>query len=238
MAHVTGQARDRAHSAAACACLLAKRAPAKRQTREEDFRGRRWLPATHAAVWLLQAVYQMAEDAGDRVAQGRSLWQLGSALSDQGHFKDAEVPLREALTVLEGELGGDHLDIAKACNGAPLSLTEGHAVLWSAAARPSLLPEYTVMIVSWTIRFGLSAKASNSSLSIVCAMLAMLDVEYCLAWRQCCSSCHGACCAHEVPACCSSAPAWPLHAQLWWWPPAHTHTIALPLQAWQWCCSS
>ncbi len=77
----------------------------------------------HAAVWLLQAVYQMAEDAGDRVAQGRSLWQLGSALSDQGHFKDAEVPLREALTVLEGELGGDHLDIAKACNGEALSLT-------------------------------------------------------------------------------------------------------------------
>ena len=64
----------------------------------------------------------MAEDAGDRVAQGRSLWQLGSALSDQGHFKDAEVPLREALTVLEGELGGDHLDIAKACNGEALSL--------------------------------------------------------------------------------------------------------------------
>ena len=32
--------------------------------------------------------------------RGRSLWQLGSALSDQGHFKDAEVPLREALTVL------------------------------------------------------------------------------------------------------------------------------------------
>ena len=92
---------------------------------------------SHAAMWLLQAVYQMAEDAGDRVAQGRSLWQLGSALSDQGHFKDAEVPLREALTVLEGELGGDHLDIAKACNGAALSLTEGHADLWSAAASPS-----------------------------------------------------------------------------------------------------
>ena len=90
----------------------------------------------HAAVRLLQAVYQMAEDAGDRVAQGRSLWQLGSALSDQGHFKDAEVPLREALTVLEGELGGDHLDIAKACNGEALSLPEGHADPWSAAASP------------------------------------------------------------------------------------------------------
>eukprot|EP00891_Asterochloris_glomerata_P006867 jgi/Astpho2/6867/Aster-06539 len=69
-----------------------------------------------------KAVYQMAENAGDRVAQGRSLWQLGSALSDQGHFKDAEVPLREALTVLEGELGGDHLDIAKACNGVAVVL--------------------------------------------------------------------------------------------------------------------
>lgn len=65
----------------------------------------------------------MAVDQKDRVAQGRALWQLGSVLGDQGQFKDAEVPLRDALALLESELGSDHLDIAKACNGSsPLYL--------------------------------------------------------------------------------------------------------------------
>jgi len=44
-------------------------------------------------------------------------------LGDQGQFKNAEVPLRDALAILESELGSDHLDIAKACNGMPLSYT-------------------------------------------------------------------------------------------------------------------
>ena len=59
----------------------------------------------------------MAVEQKDRVAQGRALWQLGSVLGDQGQFKNAEVPLRDALAILESELGSDHLDIAKACNG-------------------------------------------------------------------------------------------------------------------------
>lgn len=59
----------------------------------------------------------MAVEQKDRVAQGRALWQLGSVLGDQGQFKNAEVPLRDALALLESELGSDHLDIAKACNG-------------------------------------------------------------------------------------------------------------------------
>lgn len=68
----------------------------------------------------VQAVYEQAVDQKDRVAQGRALWQLGSVLGDQGQFKNAEVPLRDALAILESELGSDHLDIAKACNGTPL----------------------------------------------------------------------------------------------------------------------
>ena len=60
----------------------------------------------------------MALEQKDRVAQGRALWQLGSVLGDQGQFKNAEVPLRDALALLESELGSDHLDIAKACNGS------------------------------------------------------------------------------------------------------------------------
>ena len=70
----------------------------------------------------LQAVYQQAVEQKDRVAQGRALWQLGSVLGDQGQFKNAEVPLRDALAILEAELGSDHLDIAKACNGTDSSL--------------------------------------------------------------------------------------------------------------------
>ena len=68
-------------------------------------------------VQHLQAVHEQAIEQGDRVAQGRALWQLGSVLGDQGQFKNAEVPLRDALALLESELGSDHLDIAKACNG-------------------------------------------------------------------------------------------------------------------------
>ena len=68
--------------------------------------------------WV-QAVYEQAVEQKDRVAQGRALWQLGSVLGDQGQFKNAEVPLRDALAILEAELGSDHLDIAKACNGMP-----------------------------------------------------------------------------------------------------------------------
>jgi len=68
----------------------------------------------------MQAVYEQAVEQKDRVAQGRALWQLGSVLGDQGQFKNAEVPLRDALAILESELGSDHLDIAKACNGMPL----------------------------------------------------------------------------------------------------------------------
>lgn len=68
----------------------------------------------------VQAVYEQAVEQKDRVAQGRALWQLGSVLGDQGQFKNAEVPLRDALAILESELGSDHLDIAKACNGMPL----------------------------------------------------------------------------------------------------------------------
>lgn len=64
-------------------------------------------------------MYQMAVEQKDRVAQGRALWQLGSVLGDQGQFKNAEVPLHDALALLESELGSDHLDIAKACNGSP-----------------------------------------------------------------------------------------------------------------------
>ena len=75
--------------------------------------GNRW-----RVVWgFVQAVYEMAVEQKDRVAQGRALWQLGSVLGDQGQFKNAEVPLRDALAILESELGSDHLDIAKACNG-------------------------------------------------------------------------------------------------------------------------
>ena len=65
----------------------------------------------------MQAVHEQAIEQGDKVAQGRALWQLGSVLGDQGQFKNAEVPLRDALALLEAELGSDHLDIAKACNG-------------------------------------------------------------------------------------------------------------------------
>ncbi len=71
----------------------------------------------------MQAVYEQAVEQKDRVAQGRALWQLGSVLGDQGQFKNAEVPLRDALAILESELGSDHLDIAKACNGMPLLYT-------------------------------------------------------------------------------------------------------------------
>lgn len=70
----------------------------------------------------MQAVYEMAVEQKDRVAQGRALWQLGSVLGDQGQFKNAEVPLRDALVILESELGSDHLDIAKACNGSHTAL--------------------------------------------------------------------------------------------------------------------
>jgi len=74
-------------------------------------------------AWDVQAVYEQAVEQKDRVAQGRALWQLGSVLGDQGQFKNAEVPLRDALALLESELGSDHLDIAKACNGMPLLYT-------------------------------------------------------------------------------------------------------------------
>ena len=70
----------------------------------------------------VQAVYEQAVEQKDRVAQGRALWQLGSVLGDQGQFKNAEVPLRDALAILESELGSDHLDIAKACNGTDSGL--------------------------------------------------------------------------------------------------------------------
>lgn len=76
-----------------------------------------WLRS--APFCFVQAVYEMAVEQKDRVAQGRALWQLGSVLGDQGQFKNAEVPLRDALAILESELGSDHLDIAKACNGSP-----------------------------------------------------------------------------------------------------------------------
>ena len=69
----------------------------------------------------MQAVHAQAIEQQDRVAQGRALWQLGSVLGDQGQFKNAEVPLRDALAILESELGADHLDIAKACNGQSLT---------------------------------------------------------------------------------------------------------------------
>lgn len=79
----------------------------------------------------------MAVDQKDRVAQGRALWQLGSVLGDQGQFKNAEVPLRDALALLESELGSDHLDIAKACNGSSPRVClyiEQHAAHTTAAA--------------------------------------------------------------------------------------------------------
>lgn len=71
----------------------------------------------NSMLCMMQAVYEQAVEQKDRVAQGRALWQLGSVLGDQGQFKNAEVPLRDALAILESELGSDHLDIAKACNG-------------------------------------------------------------------------------------------------------------------------
>ncbi|KAL0028676.1 hypothetical protein WJX79_009990 [Trebouxia sp. C0005] len=73
-----------------------------------------------------KAVYEQAVEQKDRVAQGRALWQLGSVLGDQGQFKNAEVPLRDALAILESELGSDHLDIAKACNGLAVVLFRLH----------------------------------------------------------------------------------------------------------------
>ncbi len=67
-------------------------------------------------------MYEQAVEQKDRVAQGRALWQLGSVLGDQGQFKNAEVPLRDALAILESELGSDHLDIARACNGKNIAV--------------------------------------------------------------------------------------------------------------------
>ncbi|KAK9813267.1 hypothetical protein WJX72_011692 [[Myrmecia] bisecta] len=64
-----------------------------------------------------KALYKMALEAEDRVAQARALWQIGTALSEQGKFKDAEGPLEESVQMLEEELGPDHLDLAKACTG-------------------------------------------------------------------------------------------------------------------------
>ena len=72
----------------------------------------------------------MAVEQKDRVAQGRALWQLGSVLGDQGEFKNAEVPLRDALAILESELGSDHLDIAKACNGSPPARTPALSLIY------------------------------------------------------------------------------------------------------------
>lgn len=83
---------------------------------------------------MVQAVYQMAVEQKDRVAQGRALWQLGSVLGDQGQFKNAEVPLHDALALLESELGSDHLDIAKACNGSPICHLLHHAAHVTSAA--------------------------------------------------------------------------------------------------------
>ena len=76
---------------------------------------------------LLQAVHQMAEVTGDRVAQGCSLWQLSSTLCHQGHLQDAEVAPIETLAMLKGDL--DEL-----CNGVALSFIQGQASLQSAAA--------------------------------------------------------------------------------------------------------
>ena len=81
----------------------------------------------------------MAVAQKDRVAQGRALWQLGSVLGDQGQFKNAEVPLRDALALLESELGSDHLDIAKACNG-----------MLPAHRRSALLSCYHLAFCCWT----------------------------------------------------------------------------------------
>ena len=77
-----------------------------------------WIHALQTTLGVaMQAVHEMAIQAGDKVAEGRALWQLGSVLSDQGQYKDAEGPLREALAILEAELGESHLDVARACNG-------------------------------------------------------------------------------------------------------------------------
>ena len=76
---------------------------------------------------LLQAVHQMVEDAGERVAQGCSLWQLSSTRFHQGHLQDAEVPPIEALAMLKG-------DLDEFCNGVALSFIQGQASLQSAAA--------------------------------------------------------------------------------------------------------
>lgn len=93
-------------------------------------------------IGSLQAMCALAKESGDKIVEGRSLFALGSALSDQGKFKDAELPMKDAIACLEKAMEailGDNqasgaemdgmlynakpalrscqLDIARACNG-------------------------------------------------------------------------------------------------------------------------
>lgn len=95
----------------------------------------------------MQAVYEQAVEQKDRVAQGRALWQLGSVLGDQGQFKNAEVPLRDALAILESELGSDHLDIAKACNGMSLAC---HSTPHAEEVRVHALLHAQCLVCTWS----------------------------------------------------------------------------------------
>ena len=63
-------------------------------------------------------MYGLCEAAGYELGMARALWQVGCCASDQGHWAQAEGPLRQSLALLEAEQGPDHLDLACVCNGA------------------------------------------------------------------------------------------------------------------------
>ena len=65
----------------------------------------------------MQACLLTARKLGDRLMEGRALWQLGRLLGHEGQHAEAAVQKLEALVLLEQVLGRNHLDIAKCCTG-------------------------------------------------------------------------------------------------------------------------
>lgn len=64
----------------------------------------------------MQLLIVAAKAVGDRVAEGRALWQAGASLIEAGHWREAEPPLGQSLSILETHLGAGHLDMARVCN--------------------------------------------------------------------------------------------------------------------------
>jgi hypothetical protein len=65
----------------------------------------------------MQAVQGLAEAAGYKLGVAQAMLQVGCALSDQGCWREAELPLQTSLDLLQADQNCNHMDVARACNG-------------------------------------------------------------------------------------------------------------------------